>query len=208
MFAVRDFHGPAWRLLRYNPRPAAGWPPVNPSNTPRSTELKRDQKFFNTYSWVIGVLAAVAVVVLVVAMKVSDLTHGEDTRDTAEYQAAVADRIRPFGQVYLPGEELQATAPTVETAAEPAPVVTALSGPQVYNAACLACHGAGIGGAPILGDAAMWAPRIAQGIQVLKDHAVNGYTGSTGHMPPKGGRIDLSDQEIHDAVDYMAAEAS
>ncbi len=170
--------------------------------------MTRDQKFFDRYSPRIVVLAAVALAILVIGMKVSDLTQGVDTRDTAEYQAAVADRIRPFGQVYLPGEELQATAPTVETAEEPAPVVTALSGPQVYNAACLACHGAGIGGAPILGDAAMWAPRIRQGIAVLKDHAVNGFTGSTGHMPPKGGRIDLSDQEIHDAVDYMAAEAT
>ncbi len=182
--------------------------PVNPSIRSRGTELKRDQNFFDRYSLRIGVLAAVALAILVIAMKVSDLTPGADTRDTAEYQAAIADRIRPFGQVYLPGEELQATAPTVETAVEPAPVVTALSGPQVYNAACLACHGAGIGGAPILGDAAMWAPRIRQGIEVLKDHAVNGYTGSAGHMPPKGGRIDLSDQEIHDAVDYMAAEAT
>ncbi len=170
--------------------------------------MTRDQKFFDRYSPRIVVLAAVALAILVIGMKVSDLTQGVDTRDTAEYQAAVADRIRPFGQVYLPGEELQATAPTVETAEEPAPVVTALSGPQVYNAACLACHGAGIGGAPILGDAAMWAPRMGQGIDVLKDHAVNGFTGTTGHMPPKGGRIDLSDQEIHDAVDYMAAEAS
>ncbi len=170
--------------------------------------MTRDQKFLDRYSPRIVVLAAVALAILVIGMKVSDLTQGVDTRDTAEYQAAVADRIRPFGQVYLPGEELQATAPTVETAEEPAPVVTALSGPQVYNAACLACHGAGIGGAPILGDAAMWAPRIGQGIDVLKDHAVNGFTGTTGHMPPKGGRIDLSDQEIHDAVDYMAAEAS
>lgn len=170
--------------------------------------MKHDQKLFQMKSLVIGVLASVALAALVVATKVSDLTQGVDTIDAHDYQVAVADRIRPFGQVYMPGEELQAAAPTVETAEEPAPVVTALSGPQVYNTACLACHGTGIGGAPILGDAAMWAPRLAQGIDVLKDHAVNGYTGSAGHMPPKGGRIDLSDQEINDAVDYMAAEAT
>ena len=170
--------------------------------------MKRDQKLYNRYSLLIGVLAAVALGILVVSIKASDLMHGADTRDAGEDQTAVADRIRPFGQIYLPGEEQQAAAPTVETAEEPAPVVTAMSGPQVYNAACLACHGAGIGGAPILGDAAMWAPRIAQGINVLNEHAVNGYTGSAGYMPPKGGRIDLSDQEIRDAVQYMAAEAT
>ena len=170
--------------------------------------MKRDQKLFNTYSLLIGVLAAVALGILVVSIKASDLMQGTDTRDAGEDQSAVADRIRPFGQIYLPGEEQQAAAPTVETAEEPAPVVTAMSGPQVYNAACLACHGAGIGGAPILGDTAVWAPRIAQGINVLNEHAVNGYTGSAGYMPPKGGRIDLSDQEIRDAVEYMAAEAT
>ncbi len=170
--------------------------------------MKRDQKLFKTYSLLIGVLAAVALGILVVSIKASDLMQGTDTKDAGEDQSAVADRIRPFGQIYLPGEEQQAAAPTVETAEEPAPVVTAMSGPQVYNAACLACHGAGIGGAPILGDTAVWAPRIAQGINVLNEHAVNGYTGSAGYMPPKGGRIDLSDQEIRDAVEYMAAEAT
>ncbi|MDH3613595.1 MAG: c-type cytochrome [Gammaproteobacteria bacterium] len=169
--------------------------------------MSRDQKFFDMYSLVIGILAAFALAILVLAMKMSDLTQGVYTRDADEYQAAVAERIRPFGQVYLPGQEQEAAAPTVETAVEPDPVVTAMSGPQVYNAACLACHGAGIGGAPILGDAAAWEARIAQGIDVLNDHAINGYTGTVGFMPAKGGRVDLSDQEIAAAVEYMAGEA-
>ena len=86
-------------------------------------------------------------------------------------------------------------------------MAAALSGPQVYNAACLACHTAGVGGAPILGDAASWAPRIAQGMEVLKQHAIEGYTGSSRYMPAKGGRTDLSDAEIADAVEYMASES-
>jgi cytochrome c5 len=159
------------------------------------------------YSLVIGFLAAFALAILVLAMKMSDLTQGVYTRDAAEYQAAVAERIRPFGQVYLPGEEQEANAPIVVTAVEPDPVATAMSGPQVYNAACLACHGAGIGGAPILGDVAAWEPRIAQGTDVLRDHTINGYTGAVGFMPAKGGRVDLSDQEILDALDYMVGEA-
>ena len=81
-----------------------------------------------------------------------------------------------------------------------------MSGPQVYNTACLACHGAGIGGAPILGDAASWGPRIAKGTQTLNDHALNGFT-DVGYMPPKGGRVDLSDREILDAVAYMVSQA-
>jgi cytochrome c5 len=159
------------------------------------------------YSLVIGVLAFIGLAILILAMKMSDSTQGVYTRDTAEYQEAVTSRIRPVGQVYRAGEEHESSAPTLETPAEPEPVATALSGPQVYNTACLACHGAGIGGAPILGDAAQWAERLPQGADTLKGHALQGYTGSTGYMPPKGGRIDLSDAEIEAAVDYMIAEA-
>ncbi|MCH9694193.1 MAG: c-type cytochrome [Gammaproteobacteria bacterium] len=137
----------------------------------------------------------------------TDLTQAVYTRDAAEYQAAVQERIRPVGRVYLPGEEHEAEAPTVETPAEPEPVATAMSGPQVYNTACLACHGAGIGGAPVLGDASQWVDRIAQGNDVLQQHAISGYTGSAGYMPPKGGRMDLSDGEIEAAVDYMVSES-
>lgn len=170
--------------------------------------MSRDQKFFDMYSLVIGVLAAFALAILVLAMKMSDLTQGVYTRDSAEYQAAVAERIRPVGQVYLPGEEQTAGAPVLETAVEPEPVATLMSGPQVYNTACLACHGTGVGGAPILGDAGQWADRIAQGIDVLKQHALEGYTGSTGFMPAKGGRLDLSDEEVAAAVEYMVNESS
>lgn len=159
------------------------------------------------YSLVIGVLAAIALGIFVLVMKVSDLTQGTYTRDTHEYQAAIAERIRPVGQVYLPGEEHEADAPVVAAAEEPEPVAATMSGPQVYNSACLACHGAGIGGAPILGDTGQWESRIAQGIETLTKHAIEGYTGSVGYMPPKGGRMDLSDDEIASAVDYMIAES-
>ena len=97
------------------------------------------------YSLVIGVLAAIALAILVLAMKMSDLTQGIYTRDAVEYQAAVAERIRPVGQVYLPGEEAEAPEPTVETVAEPEPVAATMSGPQVYNSACIACHSTGVG---------------------------------------------------------------
>jgi cytochrome c5 len=169
--------------------------------------LDRDQKFFDMYSLVIGLLAIAALGIFVLAMKISDRTQGVYTRDGAEYQAAIAERIRPIGEVYLPGEEVAAAAPTAETVAEPEPVAAALSGPQVYNNACLACHGAGIGGAPVPGDADAWAPRIAQGLDVLKDHAINGYQGSAGYMPAKGGRVDLSDEEVASAVEYMVSES-
>jgi len=170
--------------------------------------VSRDQKFFDMYSLVIGVLAAFAIAILVLAMKMSDLTQGVYTRDADEYQAAVAERIRPFGEIYRPGDEFEAAAPTVETAPEPEPVSTVMTGPQVYNAACIACHGTGAGDAPIVGDAAAWTARIAQGTDVLNDHAVNGFDGDAiTPMLAKGGRADLSDQEVIDAVAYMVSES-
>ncbi len=171
--------------------------------------MSRDQKFFDMYSLVIGVLALFALLIYVLAAKMSDMTQGVYTRDGAEYQEAIADRIRPVGQVYMPGEEQQAQAPVVETVAEPEPVATGMTGPQVYNTACLACHGTGAGGAPITGDVGQWTDRIAQGIDTLYDHAINGFDGdAVTPMLPKGGRTDLSDQEVRDAVDYMVAESS
>lgn len=169
--------------------------------------MSRDQKFFDMYSLVIGVLAAIALAILVLAMKMSDLTQGVYTRDTEEYKAAVEERIRPVGQVYLPGDEVAAAAPVVETAAEPEPVAAAMTGPQVYNSACIACHGTGVGGAPIVGNADQWSDRIAQGADVLHRHAIEGFSGATGYMPAKGGRMDLSDEEISSAVDYMVGES-
>lgn len=161
------------------------------------------------YSLVIGVLAAVALAILVLAMKMSDLTQGVYTRDTAEYQAAVAERIAPIGKVYLPGEEQQAAAPVVAAVEEPAPVATTMTGPQVYNSACLACHATGAGGSPIVGNVDQWVDRIAKGADTLYDHAINGFDGDAATpMLPKGGRADLSDQEVRDAVDYMIAESS
>jgi cytochrome c5 len=169
--------------------------------------LKRDQKFFDLYSLVIGVLALVILGIFVLSMKMTRLTQDIYTSDTEEYRASVAERLRPFGQVYLPGEEHQANQPVVQEAVAVQPVEAALSGPQVFNEACIACHGSGIGGAPTLSDKQNWAPRLAQGTDVLYQHAIEGYTGQAGYMPPKGARLDLSDEEVNGAVDYMLSEA-
>jgi cytochrome c5 len=170
--------------------------------------LKRDQKFYDKYLLVIFVLAMFALAILVLAMKMTDLTQGVFTSTTDEYKAAVDERLRPFGRVYLPGEEAHAGEPVVAEAESTPPVATTLTGPQVYNEACIACHGSGIAGAPKLGDAAAWSARIAQGKDTLYGHAINGFTGSAGFMPPKGARMDLSDQEIRGAVDYMTAQSN
>lgn len=95
-------------------------------------------------------------------------------------------------------EEISAVAEET-TASEPAATG---KGKEVYDSACSACHAMGIAGAPKLADKEAWSARIAQGNDLLYDHAINGFMG-VGLMPPKGGRADLSDDDVKAAVDYM-----
>ena len=95
-----------------------------------------------------------------------------------------------------------APAPTV--AAAPAAAGSADVGKKAYDAACVACHGAGVAGAPKVGDKAAWADRIKQGDNVMYEHAIKGFQGKNGMMPAKGGST-ASDEEVKAAVDYMAA---
>ncbi len=169
--------------------------------------MERDRKSLDTFSMVALALAAIAVLIVVLAVVMPDLTLRLFAADAKDVQASADERIKPLSQYYLPGEEHGAPEPVVESAAPVAPVATLLTGPQVYNEACIACHGSGIGGAPMIGDVGAWTPRVAQGVAVLREHAIDGYQGSTGYMPPKGARVDLSDKEINDAVDYMVAES-
>lgn len=87
-----------------------------------------------------------------------------------------------------------------------APTDTAL-GQSVYEGKCKACHGTGAAGAPKLDDKANWAPRIAQGVDTLNKHALEGFKGTVGFMPPKGGFATLSDDEVKAAVAYMVSQA-
>ncbi len=78
-----------------------------------------------------------------------------------------------------------------------------LLGEETYIAACGLCHDAGIAGAPSVTDKAVWSKRIEQGLGVLYDHAVNGYQGTDGVMPAKGGNASLEDKAVKAAVDHM-----
>jgi cytochrome c5 len=78
-------------------------------------------------------------------------------------------------------------------------VASLKSGEQVVAAQCGACHTSGAAGAPKIGDAAAWGPRLPQGYEVLLTHALKGK----GAMGPQGGG-DFSDFEIGRAVVFMA----
>ena len=165
-----------------------------------------DKHFFDLFMVVMGVLIGVTFGIFILANYIAGQTQEVYVLQDEPFQYQVAGNIGPIGAFATSSNDI-AAAGEVATAA-PVPVAEVLSGPQVYNQACLACHGAGVGGAPVIGDTAAWSARISQGQEVLTEHVINGFTGSAGYMPPKGGRVDLSDAEIISAMDYMVDESS
>ena len=117
--------------------------------------------------------------------------------------SSVAERIKPVGQVDVASADTQREPVKIAVAASP----PGRDGQQVYQVACVACHGAGIAGAPKLEDKGQWAKRIAKGVDTLYASAVNGVKGSAGVMPAKGGNPALSNAEVKAAVDYMVAQS-
>jgi cytochrome c5 len=105
-----------------------------------------------------------------------------------EQYDAIAERIKPVGDVYLAGAEPVKAEPTGPR-----------DGATVYGTFCIACHASGVSGAPKTGNAGDWAPRIAQGKDVLTNHALNGFNA----MPAKGSCMDCSDDEIIAAIEHM-----
>jgi cytochrome c5 len=118
--------------------------------------------------------------------------------------ASVAALLTACGQQ----ESAAPAAPTAAApvAAAPAAPVNAV-GNSVYNKTCALCHAAGVAGAPKPGDKEDWGPRIAQGEETLYKHALEGFTGAKGMMPPRGGGSALSDEEVKAAVDFMVAKS-
>jgi cytochrome c5 len=76
---------------------------------------------------------------------------------------------------------------------------SARSGEQVVRFQCVLCHGAGMAGAPRIGDRKAWEKRLSAGEEALLRSALQGR----GAMPPNGGLSDLSPQELRGAIDYM-----
>lgn len=164
-----------------------------------------DRQFFDTFMLVLGILLGVTVGLIILARFIAGQTSGAHKATDPVYQEEVLARIAPVARVAVAGKDNSAL--EAPASAEPAAAAADLAGDVVFNQACVACHGAGIAGAPKFGDAAAWAPRIAQGMDTLHTHALQGFQGKSGYMPPKGGRTDLSDQSVMNAVDYMVNAA-
>ncbi len=132
---------------------------------------------------------------LVAVMDSGQETIDQASVDTAEVQNAMPSTVETAG--------LEAVG--VKDGLDPGLVEI---GKTVYSKNCMACHSAGVAGAPKISDIAVWEPRIAKGMDTLNDHAINGFKGSNGFMPAKGGFTTLNDDEVKAAVAYMVSTAS
>ncbi len=148
---------------------------------------------------------------------------GNPNLSDAEVEAAVAYLVEPVMEVpkaaaeeEAPAEEMaasddatsgQATEDTTQMAEADASTDgngNSLDGEALFGSSgCVACHASGAAGAPIVGNAEAWASRLEKGTEALYASAINGI----GAMPPKGGNMGLSDEEVQAIVDYMVAQA-
>lgn len=175
---------------------------------------EEDASFGRTLVAVLGALVVASVVILFLARAIGE-------REASAADGTVAERTAPVGKVKVAGAEtiaparaaspgdLAGTPQAGQDAAAQAPPQIAQAeeppdkGKTVYDTACVVCHQTGVSGAPKIGDKAAWGDRIKQGEGTLADHAIKGFQGKAGMMPPKGGRTDLSDEDVKAAVSYM-----
>jgi cytochrome c5 len=165
-----------------------------------SESQSSDTQFFNSFSMVLGLLVAFAIVLFAVARSMGADSQGAAVLLEPLHLASVQKNITPFAQVAVAGKDNSALAASVSPAGAAPAVNVPATGEQAFTQVCSACHGTGINGAPKVGDHAAWAPRIAQGKETLYKDAIAGK----GAMPPKGGTT-WPDATIRMAVDYMVS---
>ncbi len=121
---------------------------------------------------------------------------------------SIAERIHPVGKNCIEGKPCKAaeqnTAAASAAPAQPAASTAPRSGQEIVQQVCAGCHTAGVMGAPKIGNKADWAPRIAQGMDTLVSHAINGFNNK---MPPKGTCSTCSDADIKAAIKYMTDQS-
>jgi len=160
-----------------------------------SEEQMNDSTFGRLFIIMIIAMTVLTVILVVIAGFAStEVNEKLDARSEIENSDPLAQRLAPVGTF------------SAQTSEAPAPVVAAapviLSGEEAYSS-CAACHAAGVAGAPIFADQAAWTDRISKGIDTLYANAINGFQGTAGYMPAKGGNAALSDESVKAAVDYM-----
>lgn len=151
------------------------------------------------FSMVLGVLVGMALIFFFIAR-----SFAPDYSQMGGLANSLAKRIAPVGQVNTAAVAEQAAQPAAEAGGEQVAMAAGAEGvgKTIYSGACFACHDQGVLNAPKLGDKEAWGTRLEQGKETLYNSALQGK----GTMPAKGGRADLSDDDIKAAVDYMLSQ--
>ncbi len=157
----------------------------------------RDSVFFRNFALFTAGLTVLAIVLILIGRSVHHYAMG-DQSDQVD-RSMVHKNIQPVATV---NTDPNATSATPEVAVSEAPFGGSVDGQVIYDNVCMACHTTGAGGAPKLVHAE-WDARIEQGKDTLYKHAIEGFTGDSGLMPAKGGRSDLTDEQVKASVDYM-----
>jgi cytochrome c5 len=146
-----------------------------------------------------GSIVTFLIVALVIKMILANVQEVSNSVIEPESmtEEAIAERIKPVAEVYVGEAPVVAVAEVVEEDSAAGP------GEKVVTQVCAVCHASGMMSSPKLGSASDWAPRIEQGIETLYSHAINGFN----MMPARGGRPDLSDDDVKAAVDFMIESA-
>jgi cytochrome c5 len=171
------------------------------------SSVMSDQALIRTASWgVIGGVVLTLFLILLGNINAGDVNERQRVDRNTRYGASsgTAERVKAVGQINLASNTTVSSATTQVTATATA----VIDGKKIYNGMCVACHGAGVAGAPRVGDKGAWAERIDKGATTLYANAINGVQGSSGVMPAKGGNPALSDDEIKAVVDYMIAQSN
>ena len=159
-----------------------------------------DLVFLKHFSQVIAILIGITIALILLGFYINGLKPEEPNKAAI---AATKARIQPVGAVYAGATGAAAQAAAAAEATKGAVAFDGtLDGAVIYNGVCTGCHGTGALGAPTLARAA-WGPRIAQGVDTLHKHAIEGYKGPAGTMPAKGGMATLSDEQVKATVDWM-----
>ena len=157
----------------------------------------QDSIFFKNFSYLLSFLVLLTIVLAIYASNKHDgLLAG---KETGKDRTVVAKTIAPVANVNT-GEPMVATKEVTEETAVAFGGST--DGKMIYDNVCTACHSTGAGGSPKL-EVAAWAGRTEKGIDELVKQASDGFQGSLGFMPAKGGRTDLSDEQVKVTVQYM-----
>ena len=166
-----------------------------------------DRTFLRHFSMVIGFLVVVMFALIGFALYLYG--HHPPPSNPA-HADEVAARVAPVGGVYSGDTGRAALEEAKAAAAKAAAAQVAyggtLDGKTIFGNLCQTCHTNAATGAPVISDKAAWAPRVAQGVDTLVKHAVEGFTGSKGMMPAKGGNPSLTNEQVKATVEWMLTQ--